>query len=111
MENSIFHQKMKDLKQKLNSINEDIVEIQKNQKKKKNRYSSKEKRTSPMIISSNNYKINNKEKSINFEQPIYSMPNSELLYNLTIDTPHVTPNKKIFFNKNFYEKLNKFKIR
>ena len=67
MENSIFHQKMKDLKQKLNSINEDIFEIQKNQKKKKNRYSSREKRTSAMIINSNNYKINNKEKSINIE--------------------------------------------
>lgn len=111
MENSIFHQKMKDLKQKLNSINEDIFEIQKNQKKKKNRYSSREKRTSAMIINSNNYKINNKEKSINIEQPLYSVPNNELLYNLTIDTPNVTPNKKIFFNKNFYEKLDNFKVR
>ena len=34
MENSLFHQKMKDLKEKLSSINEDIVEIQKNNKKK-----------------------------------------------------------------------------
>jgi hypothetical protein len=36
MDSSIFHQKMNDLKKKLNSINNDIVEIQKSQRNTKN---------------------------------------------------------------------------
>lgn len=36
IDSSIFHQKMNDLKQKLNSINNDIVEIQKSQRNTKN---------------------------------------------------------------------------
>ena len=113
MENSLFHQKMKDLKEKLSSINEDIVEIQKNNKKKN---VSLQKDRSPMKIQ--NIKINkklfeNKNRTINNVKKLEYFANNEVLFNLTSpsETPQKTPNKKIFFNKHFYEHLENNKIK
>ena len=113
MENSLFHQKMKDLKEKLSSINEDIVEIQKNNKKK---HVSLQKDRSPMKIQ--NIKINkklfeNKNRTINNLKKLEYFTNNEVLFNLTSpsETPQKTPNKKIFFNKHFYEHLENNKIK
>ena len=113
MENSLFHQKMKDLKEKLSSINEDIVEIQKNNKKK---HVSLQKDRSPMKIQ--NIKINkklfeNKNRTINNVKKLEYFTNNEVLFNLTSpsETPQKTPNKKIFFNKHFYEHLENNKIK
>ena len=113
MENSLFHQKMKDLKEKLSSINEDIVEIQKNNKKKN---VSLQKDRSPMKIQ--NIKINkklfeNKNRTINNLKKLEYFTNNEVLFNLTSpsETPQKTPNKKIFFNKHFYEHLENNKIK
>ena len=113
MENSLFHQKMKDLKEKLSSINEDIVEIQKNNKKK---HVSLQKDRSPMKIQ--NIKINkklfeNKNRTINNVKKLEYFANNEVLFNLTSpsETPQKTPNKKIFFNKHFYEHLENNKIK
>ena len=113
MENSLFHQKMKDLKEKLSSINEDIVEIQKNNKKK---HVSLQKDRSPMKIQ--NIKINkklfeNKNRTINNVKKLEYFANNEVLFNLTSpsETPQKTPNKKIFYNKHFYEHLENNKIK
>jgi hypothetical protein len=113
MEPSIFHQKMKDLKQKLSSINDDIVEIQKNQKKRKSNYCFKENENSSSLMQANDFQIRHKNKSINLENPVYSKPHNDLLYNLTIssETPEATPSKKIFYNRNFYDKVNDLKIK
>ena len=109
MEPSIFHQKMKDLKQKLSLINEDIVEIQKNQKIKA-KYSFKEKDNASMQIQENDFQIRNKNKSINLENPVYSLPHNDVIYNLTISS-EVTPNKKLFYNQNFYDKVEDLRIK
>ena len=113
MDNSLFHQKMKDLKEKLSSINEDIVEIQKNNTKK---HISLQKDRSPMKIQ--NIKINkklfeNKNRTINNVKKLEYFANNEVLFNLTSpsETPQKTPNKKIFFNKHFYEHLENNKIK
>ena len=113
MDSGLFQQKMKDLKQKLSSINDDIVEIQKNNNKKKNSFAQKE--------TSNFYKITKKNENqmntIKNEQHLDSLynNNNDFLYNLTTPTPSegpkITPNKKIFINENFYETLENNRIK
>jgi len=115
MESSIFHQKMNDLKQKLNSINNDIVEIQKSQRNTKNVSPTYQKDIQKK--KKENYNINknkksmvakkNKKKFINNEINIESELNKELLENLSVptDMPHITPSNNIYINKNFYENL------
>ena len=104
---------MKDLKDKLSSINEDIVEIKRNNKKK---YISLQKDKSPMQIQ--NIRINkrlfdNQNKTLNNAKRLESLTNSDVIYTLTSpsETPQNTPNRKIFFNKNFYENLENNKIK
>jgi uncharacterized protein YpbB len=95
---------MKDLKQKLSSINDDIVEIQKNNKKKD---SFTQKEISSINPSSNIYQISkkvnsNQMNSIKNEQNLDSLynNNNDFLNDLTTPTPSegpkITPNKKIF---------------
>lgn len=115
MDSSIFHQKMNDLKQKLNSINNDIVEIQKSQRNTKNVSPTYQKDIQKK--KKENYNINknkksmvakkNKKKFINNEINIESELNKELLENLSVptDMPHITPSNNIYINKNFYENL------
>lgn len=115
MDSSIFHQKMNDLKQKLNSINNDIVEIQKSQRNTKNVSPTYQKDVHKK--KKENYNINKNKKSmvakkikkkfINNEINIESELNKELLENLSVptDMPHITPSNNIYINKNFYENL------
>ena len=115
MDSSVFLQKMKDLKQKLSSINDDIIEIQKNNKKK-NSFIQKD---NPINnIQTNNIQINeklisNQNKNINNEQPLESIINNDILYDSMSppDTPQVKTNKKIFINRNFYKHLENQKIK
>ena len=113
MDSFLFHQKMKDLKDKLSSINEDIVEIKRNNKRK---YISLQKDKSPMQIQ--NIRINkklfdNNNKTVNNAKRLESLTNSDVIYTLTSpsETPQNTPNRKIFFNANFYENLENNKIK
>ena len=110
---------MKDLKQKLSSINDDIVEIQKNNKKK-NSFTQKE--TSSINPYSNICQIpkklnSNQMNTIKNEQNLDSLynNNNDFLYDLTTPTPSegpkITPNKKIFINENFYETLENNRIK
>ena len=119
MDSGLFQQKMKDLKQKLSSINDDIVEIQKNNKKK-NSFTQKE--TSSINPYSNICQIpkklnSNQMNTIKNEQNLDSLynNNNDFLYDLTTPTPSegpkITPNKKIFINENFYETLENNRIK
>ena len=121
MDSGLFQQKMKDLKQKLSSINDDIVEIQKNNKKKD---SFTQKEISSINPSSNIYQISkkvnsNQMNSIKNEQNLDSLynnnNNNDFLNDLTTPTPSegpkITPNKKIFINENFYETLENNRIK
>ena len=115
MDSSIFHQKMNDLKKKLNSINNDIVEIQKSQRNTKNVSPTYQKDVQKKKKESYNINKNkksmvakkNKKKFINNEINIESELNKELLENLSVptDIPHITPSNNIYINKNFYENL------
>ena len=121
MDSGLFQQKMKDLKQKLSSINDDIVEIQKNNKKKD---SFTQKEISSINPCSNIYQISKKVNSnqmntIKNEQNLDSLynnnNNNDFLNDLTTPTPSegpkITPNKKIFINENFYETLENNRIK
>ena len=119
MDSGLFQQKMKDLKQKLSSINDDIVEIQKNNIKK-NSFTQKE--TSSINPYSNICQIpkklnSNQMNTIKNEQNLDSLynNNNDFLYDLTTPTPSegpkITPNKKIFINENFYETLENNRIK
>jgi len=122
---SIFHQKMNDLKQKLNSINNDIVEIQKNQRSTKNTspiYQKDIKRKKKESYNLNKYKNKNKKSIItkqnkkhflNKQINIEDLLNKELIENLTIpnDMTHITPSNNIYINKNFYENLEHNKVQ
>ena len=122
---SIFHQKMNDLKQKLNSINNDIVEIQKNQRSTKNTspiYQKDIKRKKKESYNLNKYKNKNKKSIItkqnkkhflNKQINIEDLLNKELIENLTIpnDITHITPSNNIYINKNFYENLEHNKVQ
>ena len=113
MDSGLFQQKMKDLKQKLSSINDDIVEIQKNNNKKKNSFAQKETSNFYQITKKNENQMN----TIKNEQHLDSLynNNNDFLYNLTTPTPSegpkITPNKKIFINENFYETLENNRIK
>ena len=119
MDSGLFQQKMKDLKQKLSSINDDIVEIQKNNKKKD---SFTQKEISSINPCLNIYQISkkvnsNQMNSIKNEQNLDSLynNNNDFLNDLTTPTPSegpkITPNKKIFINENFYEALENNRIK
>ena len=117
MNSSIFHQKMNDLKKKLNSINNDIVEIQKSQRNTKNvsptyQKDIQRKQKEAYNLNKNKNKKSmigkkNKKKFFNNNINIETELNKEHLENLTIpiDMPHITPSKNIYINKNFYENL------
>lgn len=115
MESSIFHQKMNDLKQKLNSINNDIVEIQKSQRNTKNvsptyQKDVQKKKKETYNINKNKKSMvakKDKKKFINNEINIEAELDKELLENLSVptDMPHITPSNNIYINKNFYENL------
>ena len=118
MDSGVFHQKMKDLKQKLSSINDDIVEIQKNNKKK----SFSKKDTSTLNADSNNHQIQkeliaNKNNITNNEQHLDSLygNNNDFLYNLTTPSPSETPKisskKKFSLMKNFMKRLKIIKLK
>ena len=121
MDSGLFQQKMKDLKQKLSSINDDIVEIQKNNKKKD---SFTQKEISSINPCSNIYQIpkklnSNQMNSIKNEQNLDSLynnnNNNDFLNDLTTPTPSevpkITKKKKIFINENFYETLENNRIK
>lgn len=115
MDSSIFHQKMNDLKQKLNSINNDIVEIQKSQRNTKNvsptyQKDVQKKKKETYNINKNKKSMvakKDKKKFINNEINIEAELDKELLENLSVptDMPHITPSNNIYINKNFYENL------
>ena len=115
MESSIFHQKMNDLKQKLNSINNDIVEIQKSQRNTKNvsptyQKDVQKKKKETYNINKNKKSMvakKDKKKFINNEINIEAEIDKELLENLSVptDMPHIAPSNNIYINKNFYENL------
>ena len=121
MDSSIFHQKMNDLKQKLNSINNDIVEIQKSQRNTKNVSPIYQKDIQRKKKESYNLNKNkklmvakkNKNKFFNNEINVEALLNKEVLKNLTIpyDMPHITPSNNIYINKNFYENLENNKVQ
>ena len=123
IDSSIFHQKMNDLKQKLNSINNDIVEIQKSQRNTKNvsptyQKDVQRKKKEAYNLNKNKNKKSmvtekNKKKFFNNKINIESELNKELLENLTIpiEMPHITPSKNIYINKNFYENLEHNKVQ
>ena len=124
MDSGLFHQKMKDLKQKLSSINDDIVEIQKNQKNNQQKNSFVQNKNQPINTNSSNYQIpkksiTNHNKTINNEETLNYLSsnniNKDFLYNLTTpspsETPQITPNKKIYINENFYETLEGNRIK
>ena len=108
MESSIFLQKMNDLKKKLNSINNDIVEIQKSQRNTKNVSPTYQKDVEKKKKEAYNLNKNkNKKKVFNNNINIETELNKEHFENLTIpiDMPHITPSKNIYINKNYYENL------
>ena len=115
MDSSIFHQKMNDLKQKLNSINNDIVEIQKSQRNTKNvsptyQKDVQKKKKETYNINKNKKSMvakKDKKKFINNEINIEAEIDKELLENLSVptDMPHIAPSNNIYINKNFYENL------
>ena len=120
METEIFQQKMNDLRQKLSSINDDIVEIQKTQKIIKNKTSFAQNDASSIKIELNNSQrsqmlMSNQNKSLNNEKNLETIFSKDSLYNnnLTISTEVQQPisNRKIFINKNFYKKLKNNRIQ
>ena len=120
MDTEIFQQKMNDLRQKLSSINDDIVEIQKTQKIIKNKTSFAQNDASSIKNELNNSQrsqmlMSNQNKSLNNEKNLETILSKDSLYNnnLTIPTEVQQPisNKKIFINKNFYKKLKNNRIQ
>ena len=120
MDTEIFQQKMNDLRQKLSSINDDIVEIQKNQKIIKNKSSIAQNDASSIKNELNNSQrsqmlMSNQNKSLNNEKNLETIFSKDSLYNnnLTISTEVQQPisNRKIFINKNFYKKLKNNRIQ
>ena len=115
MDTEIFQQKMNDLRQKLSSINDDIVEIQKTQKIIKNKTSFAQNDASSIKNELNNSQrsqmlMSNQNKSLNNEKNLETILSKDSLFNsnLTIPAEAQQPisNKKIFINKNFYKTLN-----
>lgn len=107
---------MNDLRQKLSSINDDIVEIQKTQKIIKNKTSFAQNDASSIKNELNNSQrsqmlMSNQNKSLNNEKNLETILSKDSLFNsnLTIPAEAQQPisNKKIFINKNFYKKLKK----
>ena len=120
MDTEIFQQKMNDLRQKLSSINDDIVEIQKTQKIIKNKTSFAQNDASSIKNELNNSQrsqmlISNQNKSLNNEKNLETILSKDSLFNsnLTIPAEAQQPisNKKIFINKNFYKKLKNNRIQ
>ena len=120
MDTEIFQQKMNDLRQKLSSINDDIVEIQKNQKIIKNKSSIAQNDASSIKNELNNSQrsqmlMSNQNKSLNNEKNLETILSKDSLFNnnLTIPAEAQQPisNKKIFINKNFYKKLKNNRIQ
>ena len=120
MDTEIFQQKMNDLRQKLSSINDDIVEIQKNQKIIKNKTSFAQNDASSIKNELNNSQrsqmlMSNQNKSLNNEKNLETILSKDSLFNnnLTIPAEAQQPisNKKIFINKNFYKKLKNNRIQ
>ena len=120
MDTEIFQQKMNDLRQKLSSINDDIVEIQKNQKIIKNKSSIAQNDASSIKNELNNSQrsqmlMSIQNKSLNNEKNLETIFSKDSLYNnnLTISTEVHQPisNKKIFINKNFYKKIKNNRIQ
>ena len=120
MDTEIFQQKMNDLRQKLSSINDDIVEIQKTQKIIKNKKSFAQNDASSIKNELNNSQrsqmlMSNQNKSLNNEKNLETILSKDSLFNsnLTIPAEAQQPisNKKIFINKNFYKKLKNNRIQ
>ena len=120
MDSEIFQQKMNDLRQKLSSINDDIVEIQKTQKIIKNKTSFAQNDASSIKNELNNSQrsqmlMSNQNKSLNNEKNLETILSKDSLFNsnLTIPAEAQQPisNKKIFINKNFYKKLKNNRIQ
>ena len=120
MDTEIFQQKMNDLRQKLSSINDDIVEIQKTQKIIKNKTSFAQNDASSIKNELNNSQrsqmlMSNQNKSLNNEKNLETILSKDSLFNsnLTIPAEAQQPisNKKIFINKNFYKKLKNNRIQ
>ena len=120
MDTEIFQQKMNDLRQKLSSINDDIVEIQKTQKIIKNKTSFAQNDASSIKNELNNSQrsqmlMSNQNKSLNNEKNLETILSKDSLFNnnLTIPVEAQQPisNKKIFINKNFYKKLKNNRIQ
>ena len=116
MDSSVFHIKMNDLKQKLSSINDDIIEIKKNRKKaNKKKIISKNER-SPIkseqnIFQNNQMLITIHNNSINEEKPYESFLNKEAILKLNniSDSPKLTPNKTKLINNKYYKDLEQKK--
>ena len=111
---------MNDLRQKLSSINDDIVEIQKTQKIIKNKTSFAQNDASSIKNELNNSQrsqmlMSNQNKSLNNEKNLETILSKDSLFNsnLTIPAEAQQPisNKKIFINKNFYKKLKNNRIQ
>lgn len=120
MDTEIFQQKMNDLRQKLSSINDDIVEIQKNQKIIKNKSSFAQNDVRSVKNELNNSQrsqmlMNNQNKSLSNEKKFETILSKDSLYNNTLTIPaeaqQPISNKKIFINKNFYKKLKNNRIQ
>lgn len=120
MDTEIFQQKMNDLRKKLSSINDDIVEIQKNQKIIKNKSSFAQNDLSSVKNELNNSQrsqmlMRNQNKSLINEKNIETILSKDSLYNNNLTIPaeaqQPTLNKKIFINKNFYKKLKNNRIQ
>jgi len=111
---------MNDLRQKLSSINDDIVEIQKNQKIIKNKSSFAQNDVRSVKNELNNSQrsqmlMNNQNKSLSNEKKFETILSKDSLYNNTLTIPaeaqQPISNKKIFINKNFYKKLKNNRIQ
>ena len=119
MDSRLFHQKLVGLKQKLNSINEDIIEIKKTQKinKKIDSFAQKEDFQNEKLLNKlymNEKLIKYQNKTLNIEPNLDTITSNENLYNLNThssDKSKVASNKKIYYNKKFYDKLEDNKIK
>jgi len=120
MDTEIFQQKMNDLRKKLSSINDDIVEIQKNQKIIKNKSSYAQNDVPSIKNELNNSQRSqmlmcNQNKSLNNEKKFETILSRDSLYNNNLTIPaeaqQQNSNKKIFINKNFYKKLKNNRIQ
>ena len=122
MDSNIYKLKLKDLKDKLSSINDDIVEIRKNQNKSKKKDSFMRRQNPINNFQTNNYQLGkrlimNKNNTICQETLLDALSNNDVFYN-NLTNPSAsqslnitTPNKKIYINKNFYEKIDNIKIK